>query len=358
MAQGIMMEWEWRKQAQRSARRRNRCWGPQCLVSKPAKKTDRRLFAGLLAASVMIAALLPLLYPPEQARETFQTRENVQHQSRSSITARSLSTVNYSLPEGMEAEKRTFTREEMLRGKMLYLDEQTRIPMGVPMPNTMSVAGYGKGMVPVSDLSVRSGQETIRALTGLFAALRGAGVSCFAVCHGTMTPLEQKQQMLNCFLEYAKGMPLEEAALKTLAEMDEPGCGSMTQEYAVELCLASSPDAEKTPLEESPEGRTLLQTAWRYGFILEKGENRWRLRYVGQAHAAAMVFLDLDMKDYLLHLHERGIIQVRLDADTTCIILCQPMEGEYVEFLMPKGARWEVSHDNMGYGLAACVIEH
>lgn len=356
MAQGIITEWEWRRQAQRGPRRRERCWGPQCLTRKRSFWQNRKLYAAMLAASLAAALAMPTFVPHPAAEVVYQLPQNAPQTAKVSVNARSLSTVAYSLPEGLEAEKRTFTREELLRGKMLYLDASTPVPKGAPAPNTMSVAGYGKGMVPVSNLAVRSGQETIRALTGLFAALRGAGVSCFAVCGGTLTPVEQKQHRLKLFLEYARQMPLDEAALRTLAQTDAPGCGPLMQEYTVELCLASSPDAKKRPLTETREGRTLLQTAWRYGFVQEEGENRWRFRYVGKAHAAAMVFLDLNMKDYLSHLHEKGIVQVKADKDTTYLILCSPMAGEYAELLLPKGLKCEVSTDDLGYALAACEI--
>lgn len=356
MAQGIITEWEWRRQAQRGARRRERCWGPQCLTKKRSLWHSRKLHAAMLAGSLTVALAMPALAPHPAAGVTYRLRENVPQTAKASVNARSLSTVAYTLPEGLQAEKRTFTREELLRGKMLYLDASTPLPKNAPAPNTMSIAGYGKGMVPVSSLTVRSGQETIRALTGLFSALRGAGVSCFAVCRGTLTPLEQKQQRLEVFLEYARKMSLEEAALRTLTQTDAPGCGLLMQEYTVELCLAASPDGEKRPLAETREGRTLLQTAWRYGFVQEEDENRWRFRYVGKAHAAAMVFLNLNMRDYLSHLHEKGIVQVRADADTTYLILCSPMAGEYAELLLPKGLKCEISTDNLGYALAACEI--
>lgn len=358
MAQGIITEWEWRRQAQRGPRRREHSWGPQCLTKKRPLLQNRKLYAAMLAVSVAAALAMPSLVPRPAAGVTYQLKENLPQTAKTSVNARSLSTVAYTLPEGLEAEKHTFTREELLRGRMLYLDASTPVPKGVPAPNTMSIAGYGKGMVPVSNLTVRSGQETIHALTGLFASLRGAGVSCFVVCRGTLTPLEQKQHRLRVFLEYARELPLEEAALLALQKTDAPGCGPLMQEYTVELCLAASPDAEKKPLTESREGRTLLQTAWRYGFVQEEGENCWRFRYVGKAHAAAMVFLDLNMADYLSHLHEKGIIQVKADADTTYLILCSPMAGEYAELLLPKGLKCDVSGDGTGYALAACEIKH
>lgn len=66
-----------------------------------------------------------------------------------------------------------------------------RFPMERLAPNTMSVATYGKGMVPVNGLSVKSGRDTIQALAELFASLRSEGVSGLCVWSGTLTRTEQ-----------------------------------------------------------------------------------------------------------------------------------------------------------------------
>lgn len=355
MAQGMMTEWEWRKQAQRGPRGR-RCWGALCVQPKVKPIHDKRLLAGMLAASVVCAALLPLFAPAEDGLETYQVKEG-KRAAEKNVQARKISTVDYKMPEGIEAESKSFSREELLRGKMLLLDENHPLPYGAPAPNTMSVAGYGKGMVPVSDLTVRSGMETITALTELFAALRREGVSCFTVCRGTMTPWEQEAWRLSSFREYASALPLEAAAARAFAETDDPGRGDLLQEYTVELCLAGDDGSEKPMLEASPEGRKLLQSAWRYGFAVEQKNNRWRLRYVGKAHAAAMVFLDVDLEEYLHLLHEKRVLQVRRDETTTYLIFCQPVEEEYVEFLLPKNVKYEVSLDNLGYAVVACAVE-
>lgn len=356
MAQGIMTEWEWRKRAAKGFGRHARCWGAQCLQPKPKMMHDRRLLAGMLAASLACAALLPLFAPSQEKEETYQLRNTQRGEKVAGVQARKLSTVDYRMPEGLEAETKSFSREELLRGKLLLLDEEHGIPFGAPAPNTMSVASYGKGMVPVSDLTVRSGMETITALSGLFASLRGEGISCFTVSRGTMTRWEQQEWRLRVFRSYASTMPLEEAAIRTFVETDEPGYGELTQEYTVEVSLSGNGRTEKK-LSELPEGRSLLQTAWKYGFVVEQKDNSWRLRYVGKIHAAAMAFLDLDMGEYLELLHERRVLQLRRDEDTMYLIFCRPMQEEYVEFMLPMNASYEASLDNLGYAVIACVVE-
>ena len=83
--------------------------------------------------------------------------------------------MSYELPEGLETQSVTYTDEQLLRGRLLLLDAQHPLPDGAPAPNTMSVAAYGKGMVPVNGLSVKSGRATIDALAELFAGLRAEG---------------------------------------------------------------------------------------------------------------------------------------------------------------------------------------
>lgn len=85
--------------------------------------------------------------------------------------------MSYELPEGLVTKSVTYSYERLLLGGLMLLDEEHPLPDGAPAPNTMSVATYGKGMVPVNGLSVKSGRDTIQALAELFASLRSEGVS-------------------------------------------------------------------------------------------------------------------------------------------------------------------------------------
>lgn len=218
----------------------------------------------------------------------------------------------------------------------------------------MSIARYGNGMVPVNDLTIKSGKETIRALARLFAALRGSGADGFKVSRGTMTPLEQREWRLNRFRVLAASHSLQEAAERVLQETDKPGQGELLQEYTVEI--SAPPDANR-PLEETPRGRLLLQLAWRYGFVtVSTSRNGVRLRYVGEAHAAAMTCLGLNFAEYLAFLHQHRQVMIRPTGGVGYWIVCRPVQGNYVEFSLPEGAEWEVGLDNLGYAAAACTL--
>ncbi|MFR5853315.1 MAG: hypothetical protein ACLUE8_02685 [Lachnospiraceae bacterium] len=87
-----------------------------------------------------------------------------------------------------------------------------------PHPTSVSIARYGNGMVPVNDLTIKSGKETIRALARLFAALRGSGADGFKVSRGyRCTPLEQREWRLNRFRALAASHSLEKSRRTGLA---------------------------------------------------------------------------------------------------------------------------------------------
>ena len=190
MSEGLMTEREWRRQYVRIARKRTDCWGAQCWKPKPRWRQNRRNWACLLLGAWAVALLLPVIAAPSVPREYSQLQQT---EEALLATRPQSSAVSYVLPEGIACSRQIFPKEQLLRGKLLYLDENHVLPDGTPAPNTMSIARYGNGMVPVNDLTIKSGKETIRALARLFAALRGSGADGFKVSRGTMTPLEQRE---------------------------------------------------------------------------------------------------------------------------------------------------------------------
>lgn len=353
MAQGVLTEREWRKQAIHAPRRRPPCWGAQCMMprNRYGLKQDRAFHALLIMLSFTVALILPFVVPRAQAPAEYQLMEAVV-QPNMTVEPRTVSTVGYSAPEGLMYVARTFRHEELLRGKLLLIDTEHPLPSGVPAPNTMSIATYGKGMVPVTELTIKSGKETITALTRLFAALRGRGAGALTVCRGTMTPLEQREWRLQRLRMLSAQMPLNEATLRTLAETDAPGTGELQQEYTVDITIVGD------GAQVAEQSVALKHTAWRYGFIpLQIGDSPiYRCRYVGEAHATAMTYLDLELKDYLELLHQKQVMHIKRDEDVNYLILCRPMNDGFVEFKYPENARWEVSLDNMGYAIMACTL--
>lgn len=158
-------------------------------------------------------------------------------------------------------------------------------------------------------------------------------------------------------------MPLNEAVSRTIAETDGPQTGDLQQEYTVEIRLSvngsSLPD--ERPLGQS-EPRPLPDAKRHggHGFIQRNpegpGAQAYRFRYVGEAHATAMTYLDLNFESYLRLLHKKGVVTVQKDGKLRYIILCSPMEETHVEFLLPANAHYDASLDNMGYAVVACTL--
>ncbi len=356
----IVTEREWRRRVSRASRARPQYWGAQYLIAKERPICTRLWFCMLmLLLSCTFALVLPFAVPPKPSAAQYPVEEAP---VQSLLKVRTVSDIGYHLPEGFAGRSVTYTREQLLRGKLMLLDDAHALPPGVPAPNTLSIAAHGKGMVPVRELSVKSGKETIAALQRLFAYARGRGIGGLCVWRGTLSNAEQQELRLKSLCECAERMSLDDAVACVLRETDAPGRGELVQEYTVEIRYGVGSDGvpDEHPLERSDHGRFLLQNAWRFGFVRTnpsaEGAAHYRFRYLGEAHSTAMTYLDLDYESYLSLLHERRMLTVRKDGKLRYIILCAPMNGSHVEFHVPEGARCDAGIDNTGWAVVACSV--
>ncbi|MEG2252124.1 MAG: hypothetical protein RSC98_03700 [Clostridia bacterium] len=356
----LMTEREWRRRNARASKRRSICWGAQCMMSAPRRPLtrDRAFQAFLILVSLTAALCMPILTPRTQRSGAYP--ELGEPQTEAVFAVRTVSAVSYSIPDGLACAPRTYTTEQLSRGKLFLLDEAHPLPAAAPAPNTLRISTHGKGMVPVSDLAIKSGRETINALVHLFNGMRARGAGALSVCRATLSTAEQRALQLEALSSYVHAMPLEGAVARVLSETDRPGSGELLQEYSVEIRLNG--EASTRPLAQTEQGRILLQHAWRYGFIQRfpygVGSLAYRFRYVGVAHATAMTYLDLSFEKYLDLLHQKGVIAVRENDDLRYLILCRPMSETHVEFSLPQGAVCEASLDNTGYAVVACTLGH
>ncbi len=271
---------------------------------------------------------------------------------------RAVSAVDYALPKNFAYKRVLFSKNELLKGKMLLVDEGHPLPSDAPTPNTFSIAQYGSGEVSVRSLSVKSGRETVTALRALFDALRKQGITNVYVAKGTTTVAEQTQQRIQYARELMKTCTPSQAANETLSSTEKPGTGSLLQEHAVEIRLwdSTTRQADERPLSQSSEGQKLLQLAWRFGFICEDSAHPYRFRYVGKAHATAMTYLDLELQAYLEWLHQKGQIVIREGGVASYLIVCTKMDEAGAMVYLPEACIYEASADNMGYAVIACVL--
>lgn len=359
MAEGILTEKEWRKKRQIRVRpSMPGCWGAQCVIRrrKASLHQNRLLHTMMLTGAFLLAVGLPVCVPVSRPAIAYPVAAAPQAQVAPSV--RSVSGIGYRIPSDLPMESHTYTIDQLLRGKLLLIDKEHPLPAGIPPSNCQSIVNFGKGMVPVHDLTLKSGKETIQALSGLFETLRKAGAGGFYVRQATQTADQQQALQLACMRKYSQEMPLDSALLQANEHTDP----EMLQEYTVELRLGTAgfQTLDERPLEETAQGRQLLHFAWRHGFVrthaAQGGATAFLFRYVGEAHATAMTYLDVDLSTYLDYLHEKGTLVIRGENHQLHIIQCKPMEGSRVEFHVPKGTSCEVSLDNTGYAVAACTI--
>ena len=317
--------------------------------------------AVMVLCSLLIALLIPALGVRRVEPAAYPMA--IPQAGISPLKIRQVSGVTFAMPPGLSMVQHTYTAEELYRGRLLLINDGHPLPAQAPRPDTLTIATYGKGMVPVSDLSLKSGRDTIRALTNLFAQLRGSGAGSFVVWAGTQTPAEQLEQILHQFRSESSRQSLDDAHRSVLNSMDLPGKGELQQEYTVELRMGegtpSQPDPR--PLEETVHGRQLLRLAWRNGFVRtmsdDAKQNAFRFRYVGIGHATAMTYLDVDLPTYLAILHEKRVMTVEGENGQVFLIQCLPATGDRMMFQLPQGADSEVSYDNIGYAIACSCLK-
>lgn len=339
MTEGICTEREWRRGGAGVYPAGRISWGPQCVWQTEQRerlRSRRRLAAAAVLGGLLLCILTALCLISHREKPSYPMA--AVPAGSTAVSVRSVPGVSFAMPTGLTLRRQTFIASELYRGRLLLLDEQHPLPPEAPAAQVENIATFGKGMVPVSDLSLQSGMVTIDALTGLFQALRENGAGCFIVWRGTVP---------------ADGRAAAEAA----------GLHELMQEYTVELRMLcpGSHQPDQRPLEETAQGRQLLRLAWRHGFIRTRpggrGEAAFLFRYVGVAHATAMTYLDVDLPTYLQLLHEKKTMTVCGEDGQVFHIQCAPVTGSLVTFSLPADAVCDVSMDNTGYAVAACTID-
>ena len=352
----MMTEYEWRMSTAGPKRKRSSLWGAQCMLPSRSRRVfhDRFFQHFLLLCSLTAAILLPVMIGERPGNQIYEFEESPQQR----MDVRKVEEISYELPMGLNSSRQFFDRGDMLHGKMLLMDRMHTLPSDIPPPNTAAIAKQGNGMIPVRSLSVKSGWETIEALSELFGQLRQSGAEGLYVWEGIVTSHQQRIMLLDSVRERMRVCSPEKAVEEARNIHDLPGNGEMLLEYTVEIRQLDS--ATRMPsdmlLDETKQGQRLLQLAWRYGFIRSSAEHPYRFRYVGKAHAKAMTYLGLDLKEYLEWMHQKEQLVIYHDGKPQYLILCTPMREDYCAFDLPEECSYEISMDNTGYALAACVL--
>jgi len=273
--------------------------------------------------------------------------------------------VQLGLPSGWPLEAVAPSNNDLWAGKLLIIDEGHSVPDMAPSPNALSIATLGKGRIAVRSMKPNANEETIDALAELFRFGKENGASSWLVWEGSRSNGQQLDMQLENLKQYAQSMSLLEAAKQAEAEVPGPGHSEHQLPWVVDIRLANGwnvmPDA--APLSASPDGRLLIENAWKFGFIHRYGakiappyeDEAYHFRYVGMAHSTLMHALSLDLPSYLAFLREKGTITYYENGLPRFAVLCKEVT-EGLSFLVPKGCVWEGSMDNTGYAVLAVTF--
>ena len=347
------------------------CWGavypcaPERSTGATARRMGKRRTVAISLTLLVIAGAVALFsaLPTRPTGSVTASADTPRDAAQMPLSAQSPN-VTYGYPSGYVATAMSFTREELLAGKLLVVDREHSLPEDAPAPNTHSISASGNGAIAVRDASVQSSREAIRAMFGLFYAAKQSGMKGLVVWDGTRSASEQRLRQLERVNAYGMTLSLAEAARKAESEVENPEETEMLLAGSMLIRVYDTWNGalDTQPLRMSEAGRYVLKNAWKYGIVQRypcedaQGERQYQFRYVGEAHAAAMEELQLDMDGYLQLLHTRRSITIKKDGRPQYYLACKPFFGNAASFELPDQAVIEASLDNLGYAVVACTL--
>ncbi len=273
--------------------------------------------------------------------------------------------VQKGLPDGWLQVSVVPGEKELWAGKLLLIDENHPIPKIAPPPNVLSIAAEGEGQIAVRSLRPNADMEVIKALKQMFSMARSSGVTSWLAWEGSRSYGQQLELQMERLALHAQTMSLVEAAKRASAEVPAPGYSEHQLPYVVDIRLAKGWNAmpDDAPLSASQDGKLLLSSAFKYGFIHRYGkklappyeDEAYHFRYVGVAHSTLMHALDIEFPAYLAFLRREGTITYYEEGAPRYAILCKQAEAG-LSFSIPVGCLWEGSMDNTGYAIIAVTF--
>ena len=339
-----------------------RGWTP---APPPPPRRRRNYWPLGLIPALLLAALLLWPRPAQVDRQTYPLHAPaVTAEPETSPTLPEA--IRAALPAG-ETQHLSVPTQHLMKGRMLLIDESHPLPDGYTPGDTLSVLSYTQGRVACRDLAAVSGQDTLDALTQLFAAARQERIVQYTVFAGTRSAEQQRILLTDTLADLSRDMPLEEALEAARRAVASTDCSEHQTSFAIDLRLC--PVWNGAPLEQTYEasqaGRWLAEHCWEYGFIRRWPDaepashscQAYHLRYVGRAHAMLMHALDATFEEYLALLHEHGVLTLYDENGAPLAAAVCSRAGEHqTSFTLPMAAIDDLSLDNTGYAIASCLF--
>ncbi len=335
--------------------------------ARPYRKKHTNLAVLMVSAIFLAGALFTAFYRHPADRETTAAvQENAPHPVvLADIPITLPDSIQKGLPAGFSLKKVVPTEAELWAGKMFLIDEDHPVPERAAPPNTLSIAAEGEGQIAVRTPRPNTDLEVINALKNMFSMARSQGVKSWLVWEGSRSYGQQLELQLERLKQHAQTMMLTEAAKLAAKEVPAPGYSEHQLPFVVDIRLAAGWNAvpANAPLSESADGKLLLDSAWKYGFIHRYGtktappyeDEAYHFRYVGVAHSIIMHALNVDFPRYLAFLREEGAVTYYEGGVPRYAVFCKQAEGG-LSFSIPEGCLWEASMDNTGYAVLAVTF--
>ena len=259
-------------------------------------------------------------------------------------------------PEGV---RRSFDRDALFRGKLLYVSAENPLPADLPVQQSRDVRSLVGLYIPAA-AHVSLSEETIYALCDL--AAQNPLLSTWIMV-GMRSPGEQAALQKAAFAAYQATLPVSEALQKATRDIPDSGGSEHQLATSFDLRLDGAQDwSQPDPMARTADGRWLLDHGWEYGFIRRYPPEKAALtgvanealhwRFVGRLHALVMHAADWCLEEYLQALHAYGALRLQTPSGADAWILCQPLT-DAAAFPIPQEAEWEVSADNQGWAVCA-----
>ena len=276
--------------------------------------------------------------------------------------------VRKGFPEGYALGQLAMPETRLREGRMLLIDDSHPLPEGYTPADTLNILSASGGRATCRDLSAVLGEDALGALSAMLTAARQEKHMGLVVFAGSRSPEQQRILLTDTLAALSRDMSLDEALSAARAAVASPGYSEHQTAWAVDIRVCpqwnGAPLAES--MEESEDGRWLMENCWRYGFIRRypgadprDGSCRaYHLRYVGCAHASLMHALGLSLEDYLSLLHNQRALTLYDEASGAplCSAVCVEAEARQTLFILPEDASVEdLSLDNLGFAVVSCV---
>lgn len=276
--------------------------------------------------------------------------------------------VRKGFPEGYALGQLAVPETRLREGRMLLIDEGHPLPEGYTPADTLNILNASGGRATCRDLSAVLGEDALGALSAMLTAARQEKHMGLVVFAGSRSPEQQRILLTDTLAALSRDMSLDEALSAARSAVASPGYSEHQTAWAVDIRVCpqwnGAPLAES--MEESEDGRWLMENCWRYGFIRRypgadprDGSCRaYHLRYVGCAHASLMHALGLSLEDYLSLMHNQRTLTLYDEASGAplCSAVCAEAEARQTLFILPEDASVEdLSLDNLGFAVVSCV---